>query len=110
MSPTLARNGFEAHAGEVRAAKTIMFGVFKRNGHVYTEIVQDGKKKTLIAVVRGRVDLDSVIHSDGWRAYDSLPDLGYEKHYLSIMGIMNLQRVGVILKVSNRSGRLQNYA
>lgn len=25
--------------------------------------------------------LDSVIHTDGWRAYDGLVDLGYEKHY-----------------------------
>lgn len=61
--------------------KTIVFGVFKRNGHVYTEIVPDAKKKTLLAVIRGHVDLDSVIHTDGWRAYDGLVDVGYEKHY-----------------------------
>lgn len=67
--------------GRGAGSKTIVFGVFKRNGHVYTEIVPDAKKKTLIAVVRGRVDLDTVIHTDGWRAYDGLVDLGYEKHY-----------------------------
>ncbi len=67
--------------GRGAGSKTIVFGVFKRKGHVYTEIVPDAKKKTLIAVVRGRVDLDSVIHTDGWRAYDGLVDLGYEKHY-----------------------------
>jgi len=39
------------------------------------------RKKTLLAVIRGRVDLDSVIHADGWRAYDGLVDLGYEKHF-----------------------------
>ena len=65
--------------GRGAGCKTIRFGVFKRNGHVYIEIVPDAKKKTLIAVIRGHVDLDSVIHTDGWRAY-GLVDVGYEKH------------------------------
>ena len=67
--------------GRGAGGKTIVFGVFKRNGHVYTEIVPDAKKMTLLQVVRGRVALDSVVHTDGWRAYDGLVDLGYEKHY-----------------------------
>jgi transposase-like protein len=67
--------------GRGAGSKTIVFGVFKRNGHVFTEIVPDAKKKTLLAVIRGRVDLDSVIHTDGWRAYDGLVDLDYEKHF-----------------------------
>jgi transposase len=67
--------------GRGAGCKTIVFGVFKRNGHVFTEIVPDAKKKTLLAVIRGRVSLDSVIHTDGWRAYDGLVDVGYEKHF-----------------------------
>jgi len=27
------------------------------------------------------VSIDSVIHSDGWRGYDGLVDVGYEKHF-----------------------------
>ena len=60
--------------------KTIVFGIFKRNGHVYTEIVPDCSKATLQAVIRGRVSLDSIINSDGWRGYNGLVDVGYEKH------------------------------
>ena len=30
---------------------------------------------------RGRVELESIIHSDGWRGYDGLVDLGYQKHF-----------------------------
>ena len=60
--------------------KTIVFGIFKRNGCVYTEVVPDCRKKTLQAVIRGRVALDSVIHSDGWRGYCGLVDVGYSKH------------------------------
>lgn len=67
--------------GRGAGGKTIVFGVFKRNGKVYTEIVPDVKKATLQAIIRGRVSADSVIHSDGWRGYDGLVDVGYEKHF-----------------------------
>jgi len=61
--------------------KTIVFGLFKRNGKVYTEIVPNAKATTLQALVRGRIDLESVIYTDGWPGYDGLVDLGYEKHF-----------------------------
>jgi transposase len=48
---------------------------------VYTEIVPDCKKATLQAIIRGRVSADAVIHSDGWRGYDGLVDVGYAKHF-----------------------------
>ena len=61
--------------------KTPVFGIFKRGGKVYTEIVPDCAKATLQGIIRGRVDPDSVIHSDRWRGYNGLVDLGYKKHY-----------------------------
>ncbi len=61
--------------------KTIVFGIFKRNGKVFTEIIPDCRRATLQAVIRGRVDLGSIIHSDGWRGYNGLVDLGYKKHF-----------------------------
>lgn len=67
--------------GRGARGKTIVFGLFKRNGRVYTKIVPDCSKRTLQEVIRGRVDLESVIHSDGWPGYDGLVDLGYKKHF-----------------------------
>lgn len=66
--------------GRGAGGKTIVFGIFKRNGHVYTEVVPDCRKKTLQKAIRGRVSLDTVVHSDGWRGYDGLVDMGYQKH------------------------------
>jgi len=60
--------------------KTVVFGVFERDGQVYTEIVSDCSKPTLQGIIRGRVDARSVINSDGWRGYNGLVDLGYG-HY-----------------------------
>ena len=61
--------------------KTIVFGLLKRQGKVYTEIVPDCSKQTLQGIIRGHVDLGSVIHSDGWRGYEGLVDIGYDKHF-----------------------------
>ena len=67
--------------GRGASGKTIVFGLLKRDGKVYTEIVPDCKKATLQAIIRGRVAPETVIHSDGWRGYDGLVDVGYSKHY-----------------------------
>ena len=61
--------------------KQPVFGVFERDGKVYTEIVPDCKKQTLQAVILGKVALSSVIYSDGWRGYNGLVDVGYSKHF-----------------------------
>ena len=55
---------------------TPVFGMLQRNGKVYTEIVPDCAKATLQAIIPGKADLESVIHSDGWRGYNGLIDLG----------------------------------
>ncbi len=61
--------------------KTIVFGVYKRNGRVYTEIVPNCSRATLYAIVKGKVDKKSTILTDGFRSYDGIVDLGYQKHY-----------------------------
>ena len=61
--------------------KLLFLACSSGNGKVYTEIVPDCSKATLQGIIRGRVGLESVIHSDGWRGYDGLVDLGYQKHF-----------------------------
>jgi transposase len=46
--------------------KTIVFGINKRNGFVYTEIIPDVSRRTIQAIIRGKVQQKSVIHSDKW--------------------------------------------
>ena len=66
-----------ASSGRGAYGKTIVFGIFERQGRVYTEIVPDSSKPTLQGIIRGRVDPHTVINSDGWRGYHGLVDLGY---------------------------------
>ena len=44
--------------GRGARGKTIVFGLFKRNGRVYTELVPDCSKLTLQAIIRGLVVLE----------------------------------------------------
>jgi transposase len=67
--------------GRGAGGKTIVFGLLKRGNEVYTEIVPNASKVALQAVIRGRVRPESVLHTDGWRGYDGLVDLGFDKHF-----------------------------
>lgn len=67
-------------AGRGAGRKTPVFGIYKRGDKVYTEVVPDCSKAVLSAAIRGKVALDSIIHSDGWPGYNGLVDMGYKKH------------------------------
>jgi transposase len=67
--------------GRGARGKTIVFGIYKRNGRVYTEIVPNCKKASLQAIIRGKVELTAAIHTDGFRSYDGIVHMGYRKHY-----------------------------
>jgi transposase len=66
--------------GRGAVGKTIVFGILKRGDAVYTEIVPDCSKAALQAVIRGKVDPGTVVHSDGWRGYSGLVEIGYGHH------------------------------
>lgn len=67
--------------GRGARGKTIVFGVYKRNGRVYTEIIPNCKKANIQAIIRGKVELTATLHTDGFRSYDGIVHMGYQKHY-----------------------------
>lgn len=75
------RRRIRGKRGRGAGGKTIVFGIFKRNGWVYTEIVPNCKKRTLQAIIRGKIGLEAVIHSDFWPGYQGLVDVGFKKHF-----------------------------
>ena len=62
--------------------KTIVFGILKQRNKVFTELVPVCSKTTLQAVIHGLIAPDTVIHSEGWRGYDGLMDVGLGKNFL----------------------------
>ncbi len=67
--------------GRGAKGKTIVFGLLKRGGKVYTQIVPDVSRKTLMQVIDGKVEKEAVMYTDGFRSYDGLVDWGYKHHY-----------------------------
>lgn len=67
--------------GRGAGGKTIVFGLLKRGDKVYTEIVPNAGKVALQKIIRGKASIDSELNSDGWRGYDGLVDVGFDKHF-----------------------------
>jgi transposase len=61
--------------------KQPVFGIYQRGGRVYTEIVPNCSGATLQIIIDRIVSDNAEINSDGWRGYDGLVDVGYDKHY-----------------------------
>ncbi len=51
--------------------KTTVFGIFERDGRVYTDIVPDCSKPTLQGIIRGRVDPETVIDTPARQICDA---------------------------------------
>ena len=63
--------------GRGAAGKTPVFGLLKRDGNVYVEIVDNCSKAQLMPIIQGKILQGSTIHTDGWKAYDGLVINGY---------------------------------
>ena len=61
-------------------AKIPVFGILKRNGCVYTQIIKNATKSQVLPIIRKYVKTGSTVYTDKWRAYDGLVVDGY-KHY-----------------------------
>jgi transposase-like protein len=79
-SPFATRPGSTYKSGKVVQTNGAT-SLLKRGNCIYTEIVPDASKATLQAIIRGKVDPNSVIHTDGWRGYDGLVDIGVDRHF-----------------------------
>ena len=66
--------------GRGAAGKVAVFGILKRGGKVYTQIILDAKTDTLMPIIRQKIAPDSIVYTDYWRAYNAL-DVSEFKHY-----------------------------
>ncbi len=69
-----------AAGAKARAGKAPAFGLPKRNGKVYTRIVEDVSRQTLRQIIRTKVVPESGTYTDSFRSYDG-PALDGFKHF-----------------------------
>lgn len=56
--------------------KAIVFGILERKGKVYTKIVENVSKETLMSEIENKTLKGSVFYTDGWKSYNSLEQYG----------------------------------
>ena len=66
--------------GRGAAGKMAVFGILKRQGKVYTVVVDDTKTNTLIPVIKRKMMPDSIVYTDYYRSYNAL-DVSEFHHY-----------------------------
>ncbi len=65
--------------GRGAAGKIPVFGLLKRGGKVFAEIISDAKGKTLMPIIREKVKPDSIVYTDALPSYNAL-DVSEFKH------------------------------
>lgn len=66
--------------GRGSAGKVPVFGILKRGGDVYTQVIGKANQETLMPIIRQKIKPDSIVYTDGFRSYNVL-DVSEFKHY-----------------------------
>ena len=66
--------------GRGAPGKVPVFGLLKRGGKVFAEIIPDASSETLIPIIKEKVIPDSIVYTDCFRSYNAL-DVSEFKHF-----------------------------
>ena len=66
--------------GRGAAGKVAVFGILKRGGCVYTQVIDNAKTETLLPIIQDKIMPDSIVYTDSFRSYNVL-DVSEFKHY-----------------------------
>lgn len=69
--------------GRGAAGKIAVFGLLKRNGRVYTVIIPDARTETLLPIIKGQMEPDSIVYTDTFSAYNALDINGFHHHRIN---------------------------
>lgn len=83
---------------KVNMRRTLVFGILRRGGDVYTHIIEKADRDTLLPIIHLVVDPKATIYSDAWPAYNELKIEGY-KH-----GVINHSNGYISMKGAHTGG------
>ncbi|QNT60077.1 IS1595 family transposase [Neisseria musculi] len=82
------------------AGKVVVFGILKHGGKVYTVVVDNAKKESLLPVIAKKIMPDSVVYTDSLSS-DDVPDVGGFHHHRINHGKTFAQRQNHINGIGN---------
>ena len=62
------------------ASKHLLFGMYVRDGAIYTEPISGSLTKTCRALLKGKLSPEQAVQTEGWPGYDGLVDVGHDKY------------------------------
>ena len=65
------------------AGKVVVFGILKRNGRVYTVVVDNAKSESLLTVIKKKIMPDSIVYTDSLSRYGKLDVSGFIHHRIN---------------------------
>ena len=69
--------------GRGAAGKVVVFSILKRNGRVYTVVVDNAKSETLLPAIKKKIMPDSIVYTDSLSSYDKLDVSGFIHHRIN---------------------------
>ena len=69
--------------GRGAAGKVAVFGILKRGGRVYTKMIPNTSRSTLMPIIKAKVQLDSIVFTDTYSTYDVLDVSGFHHHRIN---------------------------
>ena len=67
--------------GRGAKGKIPVFGMLKRGGKVYTQILKNCSMTTIMPIIEEQATKKATVYTDGFKVYDGLADYGYKRHY-----------------------------
>ena len=58
--------------GRGSAGKVAVFGILKRQGKVYTQVIDNTQTSTLMPIIKDKIVPDSIVYTDCYRSYNAL--------------------------------------
>jgi transposase len=101
--------------GRGAGGKIPVFGMLKRSGKVYTQIVKNCSANELMPIIKSQADSDSTMFSDSWKSYNGLADFGYKRHYRIKHGSNEFAKSqlscqdGKLVKIRNHINGIENF-
>ena len=67
--------------GRGARGKTPVFGMLKREGKVYTQVIRNCSMAELLPLIEKQAEKGSTLYTDGFKTYDGLVNYGYKRHF-----------------------------
>ena len=67
--------------GRGAKGKIPVFGMLKRGGKVYTQVVKNCSMASIMPIIEEQAAKSMTVYTDGFKTYDGLVDYGYKRHY-----------------------------